>query len=487
MALLPPTKMELEKGMNDPSEYQKIKNELLVPGGCGFFKNLEEDDEFREAKKLLNDHEEASKSFENSSQFLDGLEEDPEIKRRKDVLERAEMDLRQLGCDQPETFRKVLRHYSDMDAILKALQNNEANFQLALIQNETMPYQQAYEHYHSYRDSLSRSHGLTKERARANLQKIEANPLYQKLIKKYSKAELESIKDSPELKPPKQIVINFEGTGQYSPRTVEKMKVLNAYSGIMKSNETREKVLKHIWDTHDDKNLGMDTWPGTLHGPITKAVTGLNNKANADYKGHPNTQWLYFRSEDQEKSRATAMNCLKNYLYRYKQKYKTNFKPKVIITGHSSGGYSAMKFAQELSNEDPQVSIDLITIDPVIPYERAALNGAARRLNPFAKNRIGDHSGSDQFRIDPNKMKATNFYQTQDVHGLLPTEDSGGIPLIGDRLKNKGVGLGIHGSRIDGSDNKLIEFKEGTFDARKGHGSIAIDSKVIEFFQSRLE
>lgn len=485
-ALLPPTEAELEKAMSDPNEYEKVKDQLMVPGGCGFFKNLEEDDEFKEAKRLLREHERALRDLNRSRLFLQDLENDPEISRRKSVLDQAELNLRQKGCDQPETFRTVLRHFDDMDAILKALQENQTHLELYKIREETLPYQEAYEHYHSYRDSLTRSQARVKNTAEVKLNEIEANPLYKKLLKKYNEEELQRIKDTPELETPKQIVINFEGTGQYSPRTVEKMKVLNSYSGIMKSNKDRKKIKDHIWKSHDDKNLGMVTWPGTLHGPISKAVTGLNNKGDEDYKGHPNTQWLYFRSEDQEESRTTAMRCLENYLFRYKKKYKTNFTPKIIVTGHSSGGFSAMKFAEELAQNKPNLNIDLITIDPVIPYEKAALNGLARRMNPFAKNRIGDHSGSDSFKIDSNKMRATNFYQTQDVHGLLPTEDSGNIPIIGDRLKERGVGLGIHGSKIEGADNRLVEFEDGSFDARKGHGSISIDKRVTDFFKTRL-
>jgi len=486
-ALLPPTKEDLKKVMDDSKEFEKIQKQLMEPGQCGFFKNLEEDEEFITARKTLQEYATAKEALAGSKKSLDTFDEDPELIRRKKMLDEAEIQIRQIGCDNPQLFRNALRFYESMDGIIEALNKKETGLQLHLIKEETLPYEEAYAHYHDYKKSILNYSSKSLERAKRTIARIEKDPLFKKLKSKYSEKELEDIKNTPEFEPPKQIVINFEGTGGFSPNTAKRLKVLNSYSGVNKTNEARIEIEKYLWKVHDDKNdFGMDTWPGTIHGPITQSITGINNKEHKDFKGHPNTQWLYYKSEDQQDSRNNALNCLEIYLYKYKKKYKKDL-PKVVIMGHSSGGYSAMKFANQLAEKKMSLKIDLITIDPVIPYKKAALDGFIRKQNPFAKNRIGDHSDSGIFKIDPKKVNAFNFHQSQDVHGLIPTEDAGDIPIIGDRLKKKGLGYGIHGSKVEGADNKEVSYKSGTMEARKAHGGITYHPAVVQRVKDQLK
>jgi hypothetical protein len=492
--ILPLTQEEFEKAMTDDATYEAYKKDFLTP--CGFFKNIEDDKEFKEARRLLRVHTATKKALKDTNEFLEGFDENFknnfEINRRRKEMVEAEEELRQLSCDRPKMFRKVIRQFDSMDGVMEALVKGNPSFDLILLREETLRFREAHEHYHAFKDSVWASKEVAqrdKIRHERNLEKIEKDPLYIKLHQRYNAEELEQLKNTEDLKLPKQIVINFEGTGQYSPKTVERIRVMNALAGVHMTNERRAKIVKHIWEKHDDENdYGSVTWPGTIHGPILQSVTGLDNSDDEKFKGHFNTQWLYFQSETQQTSRNTAMSCLKSYLYNIKQEYGENAPlPKVVIMGHSSGGYSAIKFANEVAKEKLGIYIDLVSIDPVIPYKEATLNGVGRSLNPFAKNRIGDHSGSGRFKVESKAVRATNFYQNQDVHGLLPTEDAKDWPIVGESLQERGVGLGIHGSEVEGAKNHHVKFEDGTYDARKGHGAISYCKDVTDFVKSRLK
>lgn len=486
-ALLPPTESDLKKVIDDPAEYKKIEKELMEPGQCGFFKNLEEDEEFKRAKVLLNNYDEAKKQIVDSQNSLDSLEEDEEIKRRKAGLDQAETEIRQMGCDQPRLFRQVIRLYKSMDGVLEALNKKETNLQLHIISEDTMPYEEAYAHYHDYRNSMLDQSTNSLSRAKKTIARIERDPLYKKLLSKYSKKKLEEFKNTPDFEPPKQIVINFEGTGGYSPKTAKRLKVLNSYTGVNRSDEMRKSAEDNIWNSHNDKNdFGLDTWPGMLHGAMTQSLTGINNKKDKNFKGHPNTQWLYYKSEDQQDSRNNAMNCLEIYLEKYKKKYKKDL-PKVVVMGHSSGGFSAMKFANQLANKKMGVKINLVTIDPVVPYQAATVDGIARKINPFAKNRIGDHSDYGIFKVDSKKVTAHNYHQSQDVHGLIPTEQAKDIPILGEKLQKQGLGFGIHGSEVEGAKNKEIWFLSTSYEARGAHGAITLHKEVLDKIKAQFE
>lgn len=480
-ALLPPSEKELNLLLTDPNEVKRIETQLVSGNACGWFKNIEETEDFKRAKKILNEHANAVDDLELSKKnHKPGT--DPETQRRKEALDEEIELLKQASCNHPERFRKVIRVYQDIDKVIEALISQDPQikrFELAFILEESRDLVAAHDHYHDYKSSINKYTNLSLQKAERNLRFIENDPLFKELKEKYSQEELERIRTSPELKMPRQIVINFEGTGGYSPKTARRIKALNSYLGVNKTDEQKEKIKDRIWQLHDDKNLGMTTWPGIIHGTISEPITALNKESKG--KGHPNTQWMYFQSEDQEESRKTAADCLENYLQNFDEQYGKGLRPSVVVIGHSSGGFSAMKFANELKAQQPKLSVKLVTIDPVVPYKRAALIGLRRRLNPLEKNRIGDTLDSGEtFRVDPG-VEAYNFYQKQDVHGLLPTEDAGGY------LKQNGVGLGIHGSKVDGAKNEYIKYTNGTFDARKAHGAISYHPDVLEKIEELLK
>jgi hypothetical protein len=163
--------------------------------------------------------------------------------------------------------------------------------------------------------------------------------------------------------------------------------------------------------------------------------------------------------------------------------------PIFVVVSHSSGGRSAVKFAERLKDvRDPQTGrgteLDLaFTVDPVKEAHFAVLE-AGKELGEEGLER-GISAVTDYFfgvrfslkeptvrsRSQPKSLYRTgnsgewvNFYQTKDTQGMKMSPR-----------------FGIHGSPVSGAENRRVDDVNSG-----GHGEIAIHPEVSQRFMAEL-
>ncbi|WP_044557280.1 hypothetical protein [Halobacteriovorax marinus] len=467
---MPLATSELSESLEGQNYFTNLaKDQPYYTSRCQFTIPFDRTEQFKKSRALLKKKQSLEQDIRILSDMVTLDQNNAELERRKEGYLLKEQELIELSCLDDGPLRPSLRVHDNIENILAVLKEMKGDYHLDILnKSQTAPFKESYSHYVDYKKSVDDQVRRAKRELplrKRELQKLLNSNEFKTLNEKYSQNDLDKIRDKEISKPPRNYVIVFEGTGGYSPKKAHKLKLLHAQSQYQQSKNYKKKLSDYLSDSnqHEDKAYllptGQDTWPGMIYGPLASVVTEIDRERDSNTL----TNWNYFPSEPQGKARDKANECLEDYFIFHKKVYGESPLPTITVIGHSSGGYSALQMANRLSKSYPKLYIKLITIDPVIPMERAAANGAARILNPFTEGRIGDHSGRGIFKVEGKNIKAINFYQKQDQVGL---SEEAPVPILG--------------SKVQGAKNRYIDFPKGSYNAKKAHGAITYDKRVLE-------
>jgi hypothetical protein len=308
----------------------------------------------------------------------------------------------------------------------------------------------------------------------------------------------------------KALIINFAGTGSFNPKGFD---VLTDFMTCFAEKKLSEELNKNVFHTiglMQKKYYSADyKWSGIEAGALSQFFKDPTLKKNAkllDFATFASEESETFVDSDKltmdqikkipaeiKKSAvgvptgiSMAMICVKKYLTAAK---KISIKPKIIVITHSSGGRSAVKFAENLKSmvnpltDKKDYKLDLVfSMDPVKEvqgaFEEVASQYAGRLADrmvdklPFVE--IKDKPINVWTRNQPsslykpsNTSRWVNVYQNKDTEGL----------------KGK-VKFGIRGSPIHKADvNKFISKGMGS----DAHGSITYSEETTALFVEEMK
>lgn len=297
------------------------------------------------------------------------------------------------------------------------------------------------------------------------------------------------------------VVIAFEGTGAFDARRPALMQRLGRE--LQASGQNTQDGRFHperLVDEALTQERGRGAkWSGLSSGPLKTIVK--------DPELNSNVQWLSFPSEEAEilsdteayknvsarrlisdirRSSGGASQGINHALERVEEiaaeARKQGKSPKFVLLSHSSGGRTAVKFAEKLKRlKNPSTGENFkvetaLTIDPVKEAHEAMVEAGREVINKKAEelgNSVRELMGIPQRRVYPPNVgsrlqrktlfhsdgvnKWVNFYQRTDTLGL-----------------KLDIRFGIHGSPVHRAEN--IEIKNTKDD---GHGAIAYHPRVL--------
>lgn len=304
----------------------------------------------------------------------------------------------------------------------------------------------------------------------------------------------------------KALIIAFEGTGAYEPLAGVTFAQLNKCFG----GKIPPSLINSVYPTFEKiyKNrIGKERkWSGLQSG-IQSELLSMKDSHTVDWYSFPSEEVEQLAGleqlanisipqlvddiidsvESNPKGIQNARGCIKKYLREAK---KMGIEPKIILTSHSSGGRSLVKFAEHMKT-DVGVKVDLaFSIDPVIEahhaleevvpqkigeparYAKWKAENAWRRLRGLPET---EYPYSAVWHRD-HKSKLYKPSNVLDHQSFYQLEDRLGLKLGGDLGR-----FGIKGSSMEGANNQRI--KVSSVDA---HGPIAYDKKVLEIFRKKV-
>jgi hypothetical protein len=304
------------------------------------------------------------------------------------------------------------------------------------------------------------------------------------------------------------VVIAFEGTGGFDARGPILMQRLGRELQADGHDTTHSRFRPaQLVDIALKKVRGRDAnWSGLVSGPLSDIVK--------DPKLNNNIQWLSFPSEEVEfLSDAEAYKDIDlpelvrdirlstsgtsrgiDYAIARVQEIAQQAKelaknPKFVVLTHSSGGRSAVKFAEKLgrlknpTTGSPFQIENAMTIDPVREAHEAFVEAGCEVINKKTEhtwNGVRKALGLTPTKVDPptiaSQSQPESLYRPQNVKewvNFYQRTDTEGLKIA--------VKFGIHGSPIRGAENH--EIKDTSTD---GHGAIAYHSRVLSRITGEL-
>jgi hypothetical protein len=304
------------------------------------------------------------------------------------------------------------------------------------------------------------------------------------------------------------VVIAFEGTGGFDARRPALMQSLGRELQAQGHDTTDSRFRPaQLLDKALQKVRGRDAhWSGLASGPLQEIVKDpeLNN----------NIQWLSFPSEEVEllsdaeaykdidalqlvgdikRSTSGTSRGIDDAVARVteiaREAQKQGKSPKFVLVTHSSGGRSAVKFAEKLgklrnpSTGEPFQIEKALTIDPVREAHEAFLEAGREVINKKTEqawNKVRTALGFRPKKVYPpnigSRHQPGSLYRPQNVNqwvNFYQRTDTEGLKMA--------IEFGIHGSPIRGAENH--EIKDTSTD---GHGAIAYHSRVLDRMTSEL-
>lgn len=291
------------------------------------------------------------------------------------------------------------------------------------------------------------------------------------------------------------IVIFFEGTTAYDPRTFYIYNQIRQCLGESELQKFKNSLYTVLYNFSSENHPDYLRWSGLEKGvgidlatdpelrsfskdmtfanfPSEEAEVLDNGKLSlTDLHTVPGEVSTFLFGEP--KGILAAEACLKNYL---KSASNRNIKnPKIIILSHSSGGRTAVKFAEKVKS----TNIDLVfTIDPVIEAHRAVQSVLSQGLGNKAKNLLKKIHDNGKENLPPtiwSSKQPKDLYKTKNVKtwvNVYQNEDTKGF--------NAGYKFGIRGSPIEGADRNIY-LNENIGD--NGHGAITYNDKTLSSFK----
>ena len=180
------------------------------------------------------------------------------------------------------------------------------------------------------------------------------------------------------------------------------------------------------------------------------------------------------------------MQCAQKYLAAAKA---LSIKPKIIVLTHSSGGRSAVKFAENLKlftnpiTNKKDYKIDLVfSMDPV-----KEAHEAIKEVGSQFAQRKADHIANYIPYVDI-KDKPINVWTREQPESLYkPSNTSRWVNVYQNKdelgLKIKDYKFGIHGSPIANADYNSFVTKGMGADA---HGAITSHAETIRMFKTEM-
>lgn len=298
----------------------------------------------------------------------------------------------------------------------------------------------------------------------------------------------------------KALVIAFEGTGAYEPLVPATMARFNKCFGGKVDKKLSDSVYSKTKEVFKAKKKRDAKWSGLQSGVMSEMIS---------MKGGKDVDWYSFPSEEVEqlagleklkdtsfkqivddvknsvnsnpKGIQNARSCIKNYI---KEAKALGIMPKIVLTSHSSGGRSLVKFAEHMK-KDVGVDVEMaFSIDPVKEAHHAVEDVLPQKIGEpirYAKWKIMSGKGSDYpYSAVWSEGQPSSLYKASNVKthfNFYQKEDREGLKIGGDALR-----FGIHGSPIDGAKNEYIR---GV--GMSGHGEITYNKKVTDKFKKEME
>lgn len=300
----------------------------------------------------------------------------------------------------------------------------------------------------------------------------------------------------------KALVIAFEGTGAYEPMLPATMASFNKCFGGRVSSKLRGSVYTSTVDILEKDKGRSSKWSGLERGIMSEMMT---------MKGSQNVDWFSFPSEEVEqlagleqlenfsvselynnikdsvdsnpKGIQNARDCIKHYM---KTAKVLGVEPKVILTSHSSGGRSLVKFAEHMK-KDVGVDIDLaFSIDPVKEAHHAVEEVVPQKIGEpvrYTKWKVREKLGYKEeypYSAVWSRSQPSSLYKSSNIKdhvNFYQKEDRLGLKMGGDAGR-----FGIHGSPMNDAENIRIN---GV--GIGGHGSINTNSAVLKKFREKME
>lgn len=288
----------------------------------------------------------------------------------------------------------------------------------------------------------------------------------------------------------KGLVINFEGTGSFSPRTGHLLKEFSDCTGgdgdlgQYLYYET-QKAIKRTYGT-------SEAWSALQNGPLRElALAGATKDLG----------WVTFASEESEvladpknlssysavnsaiapRGIVSAAKCINKYLSKAKER---GIKPKIIVQGHSSGSRSAVKFIEYLNHLEVPIKVDLmLTIDPVKEAHLAVNEVMGQYAGNANRSIYNTIPFVDDLPIVPPNVwtrrqpatlyRPTNVQRAVSVYQNIDTEGIKGP-----------VKFGIRGSPIHDADLNLY-LKEGL--GSDAHGAISKHERTLKLVRDEYK
>lgn len=295
------------------------------------------------------------------------------------------------------------------------------------------------------------------------------------------------------------VVIAFDGTFGHDPRRVPVMQELSrelqAHGIDTQSPDFRP---ADIVGRSIESATGKESrWSGLHHGVLQSIVRDPQLNQNVQILTFPSeelevladkqawrefgpigfTRQVYDTATDRPANVEAAVRAVIEIQQQAREQGRD---PKFVLLSHSSGGASSVKFVERMREsvgEDVQIEL-AASIDPV-KEAHFAVGEALRELGKegleravqFLSGRNGSHTPTIRSRRQPrtlhtagNVSEWVNFYQTADILGV-----------------KTGPQLGIQGSPVNGAENVVVNGL-----GAGGHGSIAIDGRVLDRIMSEI-
>mgnify|MGYP000008781576 CR=1 FL=1 len=311
------------------------------------------------------------------------------------------------------------------------------------------------------------------------------------------------------------LIIAFEGTGAYDPLIPAAMARFNKCLGGKISPKLRDSIYHSTTAIYKTKRGKGAKWSGLNRGVMSETIT-IKNSRYVDWYSFPSEEsevlagleeakdvnsWKRILKDSKNSLQSNPMgisnarNCVSHYLAKAKE---LNIKPKIVLTSHSSGGRSLVKFSEHLKKAGIQVDL-AFSIDPVVEAHHALeevipqIIGEPARNKEYWTKKISNEKFGTSWHLPEYSFSAVwtrntehknklykptnvkehiNFYQTVDRKGLDVGGDAGRF--------------GIRGTQMDGAQNRHIEFK--TYGEQwGGHGEINTNGEVLSTWHKEMD
>ena len=289
----------------------------------------------------------------------------------------------------------------------------------------------------------------------------------------------------------KILIIAFEGTGAYEPLVPALMNEINKTIDKTKFQSLENDLLPEVRKQVQAITRDELKWSGLMSGPMSELLK-FKDSHTIDWYSFPSEEveqlaglekfrdlsitQLYDNISDSIDSNPKGIQNAYSCIYRYLSKAKAlKIDPTIVLLSHSSGGRSLIKFAEKIKSLNVTAKL-AFTIDPVVEAHHALEEVIPQKIGEPARYLRwrftgGDYPYSAVWHSDhPSKLYSPS---NVDQHlSFFQTTDRLGLKIGGDALR-----FGIHGSNIEGAQNKYIRGL-----GHDAHGAICYNEKVLEAF-----